>query len=303
MVANTVVGVVLAPLSVHQTQPQSASDRVRILVPPSLDMRLGIEATGQTDAGDRMRRIGEGSWSRAFESASVGHTDMQDPLSTLRIGLENCLGPWSSHVTQITKAVERLLTEPASQPNGGVDRLQQLRALVVKSCTTILELTFLISTVATVCKSESHPLGRSAENPIHGVLYQISQRFDSLKVSLERHLPTIQHQIDNTVLETQVTLQNLQLEESRKAIQQADTIKRLTILAFIYIPIQTAAGIFSFHVREFDTKPSVWGWALLVVVLLVATISAAVWHRVTNLLRRLEPSFIRQRHPTQVDFD
>lgn len=242
---------------------------------------------------------------RAFEEASARRSDVQDPLTMLSGLLDDARSPWGAHVAHVTKAIESLQTARGGRPavlwseDGDVEQQQQLRALIGKSVTTLCELIDSIGTLATLCQSDSHFLHRAAKSPIHDHLNRLGQHYTSIKTSLERHLPTLQHQIDNLLLIQQARLANSQLEESRKAIQQADTIKRLTVLAFIYIPIQTAAAIFSINVREFDTKPSIWMWAVLVVCLLVATISAAIWSRIICALQKTRKTWrrvIRGKH-------
>jgi hypothetical protein len=51
----------------------------------------------------------------------------------------------------------------------------------------------------------------------------------------------------------QITFTQTQITKSRKAIEQADTVRRLTILAFYSIPVTSVTGIFGMNMgMEFD---------------------------------------------------
>jgi len=41
------------------------------------------------------------------------------------------------------------------------------------------------------------------------------------------------------------------LEESRRAIEQAEKVKRLTLLAFFFVPLSFTASIFGMNFKEF----------------------------------------------------
>ena len=59
--------------------------------------------------------------------------------------------------------------------------------------------------------------------------------------------------------ELQLELASTQLEESRKAIQQTETVKRLTALAFVFIPISAVSSAFGMNVRELNEHlPPIW---------------------------------------------
>ncbi|KAI9804866.1 MAG: hypothetical protein M1825_001235 [Sarcosagium campestre] len=68
----------------------------------------------------------------------------------------------------------------------------------------------------------------------------------------------------------------LSLEESRKSIQMANSVKRLTQLAAVFVPLTFSISIFGANVREFGSG-SVPVWAFVVTVLLVSAATAAVW--------------------------
>ena len=67
---------------------------------------------------------------------------------------------------------------------------------------------------------------------------------------LQQTEKVLTERIDQNFRDLQITLAKTQLEESRKAIKQADTVARLTILAFVFIPISAVCGFFGMNIIE-----------------------------------------------------
>lgn len=84
----------------------------------------------------------------------------------------------------------------------------------------------------------------------------------------------------------------LQIEESRKAIQQAETVRRLTILAFVFIPLSTVCGAFGMNLRELGSDTPAWVFGVSAASVVIATSLLAVGPTVMNhLIRLLESNF------------
>lgn len=220
---------------------------------------------------------------------------MRDPFEIVLLLYEQSLRSWTAHLAHVSRSIELISIDGAvdagASPEGGVDTHQQLRALIVNDLTLLSEIAEAMEDVSTHCVSlrKDERLYRKSGFALQKNLKALSLRFSAIKTALQRFLPTLQGQIEILVTEQQVNLATLQLEETRKSIQQADTIKRLTVLAFIYIPIQTAASIFGMNVRELRDTPSVWTFAVTAVCLLVATVSAALWQRIRPLIGNVSP--------------
>lgn len=218
--------------------------------------------------------------------------DLRNPKYLIETLFKESLEHWSTHLTHIARAVELLAAESSSSSEHPVslEAQQQVRMVLVKGAAVISdnldEIDLIIDALMTTTTSSS------PDTEVRAGFNGVRQRFQLLKTQLGRHQPTLQHHIDKFIVEQQVRLQETQLEESRKAIQQADTIKRLTALAFVYIPIQTAASIFGMNVREFQPNPSIWQWILTTILLLIATVTAAAWHDLWPVFYRFYMNFI-----------
>ena len=72
-------------------------------------------------------------------------------------------------------------------------------------------------------------------------------------------LEEIEQAMRGVQTELQLELTSTQIEESRKAIQQAETVKRLTALAFVFIPISAVCSAFGMNIQELNGHlPPVW---------------------------------------------
>ena len=71
-----------------------------------------------------------------------------------------------------------------------------------------------------------------------------------IESQLQRTETLLAVRIDQSFRDLQIELAQTQLEESRKAIKQADTVARLTILAFVFIPVGAVCGFFGMNIVE-----------------------------------------------------
>ena len=77
--------------------------------------------------------------------------------------------------------------------------------------------------------------------------------------------------------------------ESRKGIEQAERVKRLTVLATIFIPISFVTSLFGMNFREFGTgKLSIWLFVAVAIPVLICAYIAFIWNYA--YVRRLGPA-------------
>lgn len=78
-------------------------------------------------------------------------------------------------------------------------------------------------------------------------------------------------------MHNQIELSQMQIAECRKAIQQTETTRKLTIPAFVFILASTLCSFFGMNVQELDNHPRIWVLftTLILVVALILTIAAA----------------------------
>jgi hypothetical protein len=96
-----------------------------------------------------------------------------------------------------------------------------------------------------------------AENPgdafrihLQQELVFIHRTVAKIDLQLQQTEKQLTVRIDQSFRDLQIKLAQTQLEESRKAIKQADTVARLTILAFIFIPVGAVCGFFGMNIVE-----------------------------------------------------
>jgi hypothetical protein len=106
-----------------------------------------------------------------------------------------------------------------------------------------------------------------------GLLSQLS----SLKQELPDLIQKIERRVSDEFMTLQIELTRTQLRESRISLRQNSTVKRLTVLAFIFIPISTVSSVFGMNIKEFigDPGPRVWTFIVAVAITLVFAICIA----------------------------
>lgn len=104
---------------------------------------------------------------------------------------------------------------------------------------------------------------------IFGMDYAL-QQWQRSRASVQWILDDIGHIFKSNESDLQIDLMMTQIEESRKAIQQAEVVKRLTALAFVFIPVSTVCSAFGMNIQQLSQGlPSVW--VFVTVALAVAT--------------------------------
>ena len=115
------------------------------------------------------------------------------------------------------------------------------------------------------------------------------------------HLLQNATRLSNRCVENTTILMNMtMLEESRKAIIQADDLKRLTLLTFFFLPLSLTTSIFGMNVKGFGTGGlSIWVCFCFGVPVLSLSFVLCFWEAIRESFeQRLKPSiaaFVRKR--------
>lgn len=93
---------------------------------------------------------------------------------------------------------------------------------------------------------------------------------------LAASLAKLQADIATNTARCQEVQQSLRAEmsllESKRGIEEAESVSRLTELAFIFIPITFAAGLFSMQIKELADEPAP-AWAFVIAAVIAVTVS------------------------------
>lgn len=100
------------------------------------------------------------------------------------------------------------------------------------------------------------------------------------------HLLQRAEKLSNRCVENTTTLMNVaMLEESKKAIAQADGLKRLTLLAFFFLPLSLTTSFFGMNFQEFGTgKQSIWVCFVVAVPFVLFSTVLCFWESVRSRL-------------------
>ncbi len=139
------------------------------------------------------------------------------------------------------------------------------------------------------------------------LLQQVEDQLQKTKEFVKLQLDHIEEDQQRQLMQNQIELSQVQIAESRKAIEQTETVRKLTILAFVFIPTSTICSFFGMNIRELDNHPRIWIFfaTLTVVIGFVLVIAAAdgvldfimrVFAALPALRRGGEPHISRTRH-------
>lgn len=71
-----------------------------------------------------------------------------------------------------------------------------------------------------------------------------------------------------------VIMNDMNLTESKRAITQAGSVKRLTFIAFVYIPLSFTTSLFGMNVRQLGSgEMPLWVWVATSVLVLMLTVA------------------------------
>ena len=80
---------------------------------------------------------------------------------------------------------------------------------------------------------------------------------------------------------------NAMLAESRKAIEQARGVARLTLLAYFFIPLSFTSSLFGMNFKELGTHLSIWVWVAVSVPVFVVALILCFWNKIAPVILRL----------------
>jgi CorA-like Mg2+ transporter protein len=114
-------------------------------------------------------------------------------------------------------------------------------------------------------------------NRLRSLIQQIEDQLQKTKEFVSLQLEHIAADQQRELVHNQIELSQLQIAESRKAIQQTETVRKLTMLAFVFIPTSTICSFFGMNIKELDEHPRIWIFfvTLIAVVTIVLIIAAA----------------------------
>ena len=104
---------------------------------------------------------------------------------------------------------------------------------------------------------------------------QTDVKISQIQIFLGRQLSSLSRNEQEILFQNQIDLSKVQIRESQRAIQQTETVRKLTLLAFVFIPAGTVCSFFGMNIKEFDGHPRIWIFfvtliSVLLLVLLVA---------------------------------
>jgi len=126
-------------------------------------------------------------------------------------------------------------------------------------------------------QSEYSPGWPQPSNPSTAAEANLDAEWRRLKIQFRKMLETVESLTEQALQLSQTRLVYMQIAESRKAIDQANSVRRLTTLAFIFIPLTYVATIFSANIAEMDGNRNAKNFAISSLATTVGAILAALY--------------------------
>lgn len=108
------------------------------------------------------------------------------------------------------------------------------------------------------------------------IIYEGSKSLAATKYPVYRQLLSLLEQVESVYLEiheiSSILMSTMSIIESKKAIEEAEGITRLTELAFFFIPLAFSASIFGMQVKEFiDNRVSIYHWIITAICIVLGS--------------------------------
>jgi CorA-like Mg2+ transporter protein len=119
------------------------------------------------------------------------------------------------------------------------------------------------------------------------LIQQIEDQLQKTDAFLTLQLDHIAADQQRELMHNQIKLSEVQIAESRKAIQQTETMRKLTILAFIFIPTSTICSFFGMNIKELDNHPQLWVFFVTLIIVVSVILAVATADDMLTLMMRL----------------
>ncbi|KAI9660210.1 MAG: hypothetical protein M1831_003517 [Alyxoria varia] len=171
--------------------------------------------------------------------------------------------------TRIRHAIEEPPEEPLFEKGPG-DELNALRLLehrVLRRFEQLEKFASLLKTYHGSKNEEDIAQPSSCKDHLESI--------QELQKHMQAFLRSLDRLLSECISNQQVQLTTLQIQESRRSIDQNGLIRKLTALAFLFIPISTVTSAFGMNLRELQPDPPAWKFGVAVIVVTVTSILAA----------------------------
>lgn len=161
-----------------------------------------------------------------------------------------------------------------------------------------------------------------------GLLHRLSYNFGELDQSLRAFVQFVhesetrggEHEYPSEKLakETRQTLQDcitlidrtshallaeMQIVDSRRSIAEAESVSKLTELAFVFIPLSFVASLFSMQVHELDGGVPAYQFALVAIGFVMTAYAVRLSIRSSHLIDYKNRLFVRIRNDTKLQYN
>lgn len=220
----------------------------------------------------------------------------------------NCVVPYLSdllayEISNLSASLEHSST--SSDQHSHSDERQQCihrceqKIYSLKACasSTSRQIDQVLSTWTAGCDGIDAGTECDKNEEVHSNYKELKERILHFELCCSKALDLVLLHKNNHTSDLQIELTNLQIRENRQAIAQANTVAKLTVLAFVFIPISTVTGVFGMNVQEIVHGTRIWMFGVTTALVVIATLLLACGSSILSWLRFYLPSGHEVRGP------
>ena len=139
--------------------------------------------------------------------------------------------------------------------------------------------------MSTFWKSRGEPQWPAATQQAH--VEVVNETLQAVEGDLDHLLRRSKNLSSRCIEGANMITNTAMLEESKKAMGQAERLNRLSLLAFFFLPLQLASSVFGMNFKQFGQGPlSIWMFPLVLIPVLVVSALLTFWDRTMSIAKR-----------------
>jgi hypothetical protein len=278
-------------ISVHSvTEGGVRTVLVMLYPPPLLTDRIPTDTLSATPIAARKRLESvttPSRWRSLVESDGVDNARLSSPgqhlCSLLQANLQGTEHGSEVALQQVFALLHSSFLATAAQVEQRVDELGNLSKIQSEDEVDVNHGAYLLGMAAAARNIRSWAsdavdlLGLVSQRSLACGNTNLDAKWDHLKFQFNDVFRRLENLVDKSQQLSQTRLVYVQIAESRKAIEQADSVRRLTTLAFIFIPLTYVASVFGAELSDMNDTRNAPTFAVASIGTTLATILAALY--------------------------
>ena len=179
--------------------------------------------------------------------------------------------------------LDRYLEDNDSQEYDSLPKIKYVKNILYRHIQHIKE------TIASI-QNTRHPKWPKGTRKPKGKDQKAARAAEALDQDFHHLLERTQFLYARCHEEIGVLMNSIAIQESKRAIRQAERVEKLTFLAFVFVPMSFTSSFFGMNIKELgNDKVSIWAWVIMTFSVLAFTLLLFFynsWKKLWSLFRR-----------------